>query len=62
MTPKGAQMVIEAMSLRIFQIEEAEKTLSEARFAEEKTRLKRRIKELELVRDQIQPTQIMVLA
>lgn len=54
MTKKGAQMVIESLSLRIFQIEETEQ-----RLAEEKAELRARIKELELVEDPIVPSTII---
>ena len=50
MTPKGASMVIESLSLRIFDIEEAE-----ARLAKEKAQHQSRIKELERIRDGVPP-------
>lgn len=46
MTPKGAAMVIESLSLRVFEIEEHEK-----RLAKEKAQHQARIKELEHIRD-----------
>lgn len=54
MTPKGAQMVIESLSLRVFEIEEVE-----AKLAKEKADLQVRIRELEETRDSIVPTPII---
>lgn len=56
MTPRGAQMVIDAMSLRVFEIEG-----TQGKLAEEKAHLQKRIKELEAERDApppIVPTRI----
>lgn len=50
MTPKGATMVIESISLRIFEIEE-----HQARLAKEKAQHQARIKELERIRDGLPP-------
>lgn len=50
MTPKGAAMIIDSLSLRIFEIEEHEK-----RLAKEKAQHQNRIKELERVRDGLPP-------
>jgi hypothetical protein len=57
MTPKGATMVIESMSLRIFEIQDIR-----TRLTAEEEHLKTRIAELEKVRDMpegIQPTRII---
>lgn len=56
MTPKGAQQVIESMSLRVFEIEETERRLSE-----EKEHLRGRIAELESVRDSIVPSPVVLI-
>ena len=56
MTPKGAQHVIESMSLRVFEIEE-----SEQRLAAEKRHLQQRISELEHVRDRVEPFRIVMV-
>lgn len=50
MTPKGAAMVIESLSLRIFEIE-----THEARLAKEKEQHRNRIAELSRVRDGLPP-------
>ncbi len=50
MTPKGASMVIESLSLRVFEIQEAEQ-----RLAKEKAQHQARIKELERIRDGLPP-------
>jgi hypothetical protein len=57
MTPKGAAMVIDTLSLRVFEIQETKERLSK-----EEEQLKARIKELEQIRDRpesIQPTRII---
>lgn len=54
MTKKGAQILIESLSLRVFQIEETEERLSL-----EKAELRARIQELELVDDPIVPSSII---
>lgn len=54
MTRKGAAMVIESLSLRIFDIEE-----HEARLAKEKATHRARIAELEQVRDPVEATRII---
>lgn len=56
MTAKGAQMIIESLSMRVFQIEEAKERLDE-----EKESLQARIRELEQIRDAdvIRPTAIV---
>lgn len=46
MTPKGAEMVIESLSLRVFEIQDRR-----AKLEAEEAQLKARIKELELIRD-----------
>jgi len=46
MTKKGAQMVMESLSLRVFEIEEIEE-----RLAKEKAQHRARIKELEKVEE-----------
>lgn len=58
MTPKGAQMVIEDLSMRVFQIDEVK-----ARLDQEKEALQARIRELEQIRDadMIQPDPIIQL-
>lgn len=51
MTPKGASMVIESLSLRVFEIE-----AHEERLAKEKAQHQARIKELERIRDGVPPS------
>jgi hypothetical protein len=46
MTPKGAEMVIESLSLRVFEIQDRR-----AKLEAEETQLAARIKELEMIRD-----------
>lgn len=50
MTPKGAAMVIESLSLRVFQIQDMRDRLNI-----EEARLKTRIVELEKIRDGVPP-------
>lgn len=54
MTRKGAEMVIESLSMRVFEIDDTQQ-----RLADEKQRLQARIKELEQVQDPIQPHHII---
>ena len=54
MTRKGAEMVIESLSLRIFEIEAFEE-----RLAKEKAEHRARIAELEQVQDPIKPNLIL---
>ena len=59
MTPKGAAMVIESLSLRVFEIQERRERLNQ-----EEAQLQARIRELELIRDNgepLVPTQIIVV-
>jgi hypothetical protein len=50
MTPKGAAMVIDSLSLRVFEIQELR-----AKLGKEELQHKARIKELERVRDGLPP-------
>ena len=57
MTPKGAAMMIESLSLRVFEIQDMRDRLNK-----EEAQLKTRIKDLEKIRDRpegIQPTRII---
>lgn len=54
MTKKGAQFIIESLSLRVFEIEDIEE-----RLAQEKAANRARIRELEQVEDEIIPTPII---
>lgn len=59
MTPKGAAMVIESLSLRVFEIQERRERLNQ-----EEAQLQARIRELELIRDNgepLVPTRIIVV-
>ena len=54
MTRKGAEIIIESLSLRIFEIQDME-----ARLSAEKERHRARIAELQQVSDPIQPSAIL---
>lgn len=54
MTRKGATILIESLSLRVFEIDETTERLSK-----EKESLQARIRELEQIRDIVEPTPII---
>jgi hypothetical protein len=57
MTSKGAQAIIETLSLRVFDIQDAR-----AKLADEERHVRARIKQLEKIRDAIVPDRIIALS